>query len=321
VSIVAAIIFHIAFPLATGWLILHDIFGIEKWTCIFLMCGLTGVYTVVGGLAAVAITETIQTIVLLLGAFVITWFAWHKTGGWEGMTTTLDTANAAAKGITDGKLMSMLRPHGDDSGMPWYSILLGYPVLGIWYWCADQTIVQRVFGAKTENDARVGAIFCGLIKILPVFIFIIPGLMLYTAVKQGNLQGVTQVRLMQTITSPEGVKEKIISITGDFGDAKIEPIRLKDGETIDLSQLAIKPTAKDRDNRRWRNHPHSFRYPSIQIEGSVCRHDQEAAARRRAWPSCRRPHGSSHGKSIQCFQFNCHHGQLRHCQTFPTRDQ
>ncbi len=240
VSIVAAIIFHIAFPLATGWLILHDIFGIEKWTCILLMCVLTGIYTVVGGLAAVAITETIQTIVLLLGAFVITYFAWQKTGGWEGMTTTLDTANAAAQGLTDGKLMSMLRPHGDDSGMPWYSILLGYPVLGIWYWCADQTIVQRVLGAKTENDARVGSIFCGLIKILPVFIFIVPGLMLYTAVKQGNLQGVTQVRVVQSIGT-----DKIIALTGDHGGSTIAPIRLKAGETLDLSQLAIKPTGKD----------------------------------------------------------------------------
>ncbi len=240
VSIVAAIIFHIAFPLATGWLILHDIFGIEKWTCIFLMCALTAVYTVVGGLAAVAITETIQTVVLLVGAFVITWFAWHKTGGWEGMTTTLDTANAAAQGITDGKLMSMLRPHGDDSGMPWYSILLGYPVLGIWYWCADQTIVQRVLGAKSENDARVGSIFCGLIKILPVFIFIVPGLMLYTAVKQGNIEGVTQVRLIQTVN-----QEKIISVTGDVGGEKIGLIRLKEGETLDLSTLPITPKGKD----------------------------------------------------------------------------
>lgn len=240
VSIVAAIIFHIAFPLATGWLILHDIFGIEKWTCILLMCALTGVYTVVGGLAAVAITETIQTIVLLLGAFVITWFAWQKTGGWEGMTTTLDTANAAAQGLTDGKLMSMLRPHGDDSGMPWYSILLGYPVLGIWYWCADQTIVQRVLGAKTENDARVGSIFCGLIKILPVFIFIVPGLMLYTAIKQGHIEGVTQVRVVQSIGT-----DKIIAISGDQGGAPIEPIRLKEGETLDLSRLAIKPGGED----------------------------------------------------------------------------
>ena len=75
ISIIAAVIFHIAFPLATGWLILHDIFGIEKWTCIIAMCGLTAIYTVAGGLAAVAITETIQTVVLLVGACLITWLS------------------------------------------------------------------------------------------------------------------------------------------------------------------------------------------------------------------------------------------------------
>ena len=165
ISILAAIIFHIAFPLAAGWLILHDIFGIGKWECIFLMCLLTGIYTVTGGLAAVAITETIQTIVLLVGAFILTAFAWMKTGGWVGMVAALDPAAGLAPGCTDSQMMSVLRPHGDASGMPWYAIFLGYPVLGIWYWCADQTIVQRVLGAESENDARVGAIFCGLLKI------------------------------------------------------------------------------------------------------------------------------------------------------------
>ena len=245
ISIIAAIVFHIAFPLATGWLILHDIFGIEKWTCIIMMCTLTGIYTVAGGLAAVAITETIQTVILLIGACVITWFAWQKTGGWSGMTGALDTANAAAQGLSDGKLMSMLRPHGDASGMPWYSILLGYPVLGIWYWCADQTIVQRVLGAKSENDARVGSIFCGLIKIFPVFIFIVPGLMLYTAVKQGNIEGLTQVRQIQTTTAADGTKQSVIAITGDHSGEKIEPITLKDGDLLDLSKLPLTATGKE----------------------------------------------------------------------------
>ncbi|RPJ34824.1 MAG: sodium:solute symporter [Verrucomicrobiaceae bacterium] len=241
VSIIAAIIFHIAFPLATGWLVLHDIFGIDKWTCIILMCALTGIYTVAGGLAAVAITETIQTIILLLGACVITWFAWQKTGGWTGMTATLDTA----PDLTDGNLMNMLRPHGDDSGMPWYAIFLGYPVLGIWYWCADQTIVQRVLGAESENDARVGSIFCGLIKTLPVFIFIVPGLMLYTGIKQGNIEGLTQVRVIQTVNGADGTKEQIVAVTGDLGGARLDPIRVRDGDSIDLSQLAIQSAGKE----------------------------------------------------------------------------
>jgi SSS family solute:Na+ symporter len=71
---------------------------------------------------------------------------------------------------------SVLRPAGDPSGMPWFAMMLGYPVISIWYWCADQTIVQRVLGAKSENDARNGALFAGFIKILPVFVFVLPGL-------------------------------------------------------------------------------------------------------------------------------------------------
>ena len=92
VSMVAAIIFHIAFPLSTGWVVLHGVFGIEKWTCILLMCGLTAVYTVLGGLAAVVMTETIQALVLIAGAMVITGFAYVKAGGWDSMVETLEAA-------------------------------------------------------------------------------------------------------------------------------------------------------------------------------------------------------------------------------------
>lgn len=241
VSIVAAIVFHIAFPLSTGWLVLHTILGIDKWTCIFLMCGLTAIYTVAGGLAAVAITETIQTIILLTGACAITWYGWHHTGGWSGMTAALDSSTAAIQGHSDGRLMSMLRPHGDIDGMPWYAVFLGYPVLGIWYWCADQTIVQRVLGARSENDARVGSIFCGLIKILPVFIFIVPGLMFYTAIKQGNIEGVSQVRVVQSFAPPDGKKDLQLALSG-AKETPGQPWTLKAGETLDLASIPLATT-------------------------------------------------------------------------------
>jgi len=242
VSILAAIIFHIAFPLATGWLILHDIFGIGKWECILLMCLLTGIYTVAGGLAAVAVTETVQTVVLLLGACIITWFAWMKTGGWSGMVAALEPLSTAAQNSTDGRMMSMLRPHGDPGGMPWYAVFLGYPVLGIWYWCADQTIVQRLLGAESENHARVGAIFCAGLKILPVFIFIVPGIMLYTGIKQGKVDGVFQARVIQT--APGGAQ--VVSITGDgLPSGAIPPVTLGANDQLDLSKLPIRRTGKD----------------------------------------------------------------------------
>jgi SSS family solute:Na+ symporter len=183
VSMVAAIIFHIAFPLVTGWVVLHGVFGIEKWTCIFMICGLTAAYTVFGGLAAVVVTEMVQAIVLLVGAILITWFAWDKAGGWDGMVATLQASGEMTK-------LSLLRSPAVDPEFPWYAILLGYPVLGIWYWCADQTIVQRVLGAKDENHARVGPLFCAAIKILPLFIFVLPGLLFFAILKQGRLPGV-----------------------------------------------------------------------------------------------------------------------------------
>ena len=183
VSIVAAIIFHIAFPLSAGWIALHGVFGIEKWTCIFIICGLTAIYTVVGGLAAVVWTETIQAVVLIAGAVLITIFAYLKVGGWGAMTDALRHSNEMVR-------LSMLRSPGVEKEFPSFAILLGYPVLGIWYWCADQTIVQRVLGAKNENHARVGPLFCALIKILPVFIFVLPGLLFYVIIRSGALPGV-----------------------------------------------------------------------------------------------------------------------------------
>ncbi|HPG41975.1 MAG TPA: sodium:solute symporter [bacterium] len=177
-SMISAITIHIGFSMVTGSIVLHGMFGINIWVSIVAMAVLTGLYTIIGGLMAVVVTETIQTVVLLIGATIITIFAFIKVGGWSGMTSTLDTAEELRK-------LSMLRPHGDANGMPWYAIFLGYPVLGIWYWCADQTIVQRVLGAKNENHARIGPIFAGLIKILPVFIFVLPGLVFYAILDKG----------------------------------------------------------------------------------------------------------------------------------------
>lgn len=205
-SIVAAIIFHIAFPLVTGWVVLHGIFGMEKWTCIVLMCGMTAIYTVFGGLAAVVLTEMAQAIVLLLGAIIITFFAWHKAGGWAGLTETLQHTGELGK-------LTMLRSSAEDPTYPWYAIFLGYPILGVWYWCADQTIVQRVLGAKDENHARTGPLFCAFIKILPLFIFVLPGLLFYAILKQGGLPGVEVTDSKEVY----GIMIKTLLPTGLFG--------------------------------------------------------------------------------------------------------
>ncbi|MEN0055289.1 MAG: sodium:solute symporter [Mucilaginibacter sp.] len=194
VSVVSAVIVHIAFSLLAGGIVLHTLFGVDIYASIIVISLITAIYTIVGGLTAVVVTESIQTIVLISGAVIMTVASWHKMGGWEPMVQILTQKNQLDK-------LSMMRPHGDASGMPWYAVLLGYPVLGIWYWCADQTIVQRVLGAKDENHARVGPLFCGFIKILPVFIFVMPGLFAYGLAQTGKLD----ISALKTIEAGKAV--------------------------------------------------------------------------------------------------------------------
>jgi SSS family solute:Na+ symporter len=178
ISIVSAVVIHIAFSFLAGGIVLKTLFGVDMYTSVIVIAFFTGLYTIIGGLRAVVVTESIQTIVLLTGAVVITVICYNKVGGWGEITNTLQASGELDK-------LSMLKPADDPTGMPWYAIFLGYPVLGIWYWCADQTIVQRVLGARDENHARVGSLFCGFIKILPVFIFVLPGLMAYVLAQKG----------------------------------------------------------------------------------------------------------------------------------------
>ena len=173
-SIISAIFIHIGFSLYAGAVVLEGMFGINQMTSIILIAALTGLYTIIGGLMAVVLTESVQTIILLLGAVILTAISYDKVGGWGGLAESVDSVK-----------LTVLRPHGDTSGLPWYSVLLGYPIIGIWYWCTDQTIVQRVLGAKDENHARLGPLFAGFIKILPVFIFVLPGLICLALIHKG----------------------------------------------------------------------------------------------------------------------------------------
>lgn len=163
-SIVSAIFIHIGFCLYSGAWVLKGLFGIPIMTSIIVTAVLTGVYTIIGGLLAVVVTGAMQTVILLAGAIIITIVALYRVGGWEGLAANVEPVK-----------LTVLRSADDPANLPWYSVFLGYPVIGLWYWCADQTIVQRVLGAKSENHARVGPLFCGFLKILPVFIFFLPG--------------------------------------------------------------------------------------------------------------------------------------------------
>jgi SSS family solute:Na+ symporter len=184
VSVLSAIFVHIGFSLFTGAVVLNGIFEINlpKAASILTVAALTGLYTILGGLTAVVVTESVQTIVLLAGAFTITLFAWMRVDGWQGIV-----AHVPAEHLT------LLRGSGEGNDLPWYSFALGYPVIGVWYWCTDQTIVQRVLGARDENHARTGALFAGVLKLLPLFVFVLPGVICFALVKQGAINA-EQVR-------------------------------------------------------------------------------------------------------------------------------
>jgi SSS family solute:Na+ symporter len=204
VSLISAIVIHIGVALFTAAAVLCFIFGIPETQTILglnammffivVLGALTGVYTVIGGLLAVVWTESLQTVLLLVGAVCITVLAYDAVGGWEALSQVIAThphpllGKEGGAGLSTKSFLHMMHPAADATvigNVPWYSILLGYPVIGIWYWCCDQTIVQRVLAAKDEKHARLGPLFCAFIKILPVFFFVLPGVLCVALVQQG----------------------------------------------------------------------------------------------------------------------------------------
>jgi len=171
-AIIGALFIHIGMSLYAGAAVFKQFFGIDVVTSIFIISIVTAVYTVLGGLKSVVVTETIQTVILILGAVVVTLFAIFALPD-QGIHSLADL-----KAAVRPDQLSMIQTD-NSSGLAWYAVLLGYPILGIWYWCTDQTIVQRVLGAKTQKDAQIGPLFAGLLKILPVFILVFPGVLAY----------------------------------------------------------------------------------------------------------------------------------------------
>ncbi len=171
-AILSALLIHIGISLYAGAVVFREFFGVDVLTSIVVISVITAVYTVAGGLKAVLVTETIQTVVLLIGAVVVTLLALAALP--DAGIHSLAQFKAALK----PDQLRMLKTSNAD-GFGWYAILLGYPVLGVWYWCSDQTIVQRVLGARTQRDGQNGALFAGLLKILPVFLMVLPGVIGY----------------------------------------------------------------------------------------------------------------------------------------------
>jgi solute:Na+ symporter, SSS family len=164
ISILAYIFTKISVHLYAAAIVLERVVGWDPMTAAILLVVATGVYTVAGGLAAVIYTDLVQTLILLAGAIALTVIGLDQVGGF-----------AALRAALPADYFSMMKPI-DHPEFPWTGIFLGAPILGIWYWCTDQVIVQRVLSAKDEGHAKAGTIFAGFLKILPVFVLVLPGL-------------------------------------------------------------------------------------------------------------------------------------------------
>jgi SSS family solute:Na+ symporter len=174
-SIVAYVLTKISVTIYAGGVVVSALLGINFWTGAIATVILTGLYTVLGGMRAVVYTETLQAMVLVVGAGVLTYIGLDRVGGWESMKATVTP-----------EYLNMWRP-ATDPDFPWPSLFVSSTIVGIWYWCTDQYIVQRTLTAKNIKEGRRGTIFGALMKLLPVFLFLIPGVIALTLKMRGEL--------------------------------------------------------------------------------------------------------------------------------------
>ncbi len=185
ISILAYVITKISLIIFAGALVFETM-GIPFWTGAIVTVLSTGFYTVLGGLKAVIYTDMIQTFILLAGTIAVTYFGLYQLGGWDEMIRIIENASLTPGNPPVERFFNLWRPLGD-SNYPWTGMLFGAPILGVWYWCTDQFIVQRTLSAKDVSNARKGALFAGFLKLLPVFIFFVPGVIAYAMMQKGLL--------------------------------------------------------------------------------------------------------------------------------------
>lgn len=199
ISLIAYIFTKVSVSVYAGALVLRTILGWNMYVGAVVLLAATGVYTVFGGLRAVIYTDFMQCIILIGGGVILTVVALQQPeiGGFVGLTEKLPASFFSVwKGV-------------QDADFPWTGIVFGAPILGVWYWCTDQMIVQRTLAADNVKDARTATIFAGFLKILPVFILVLPGLagaVLFTQIAPNEMYATMVDRLL-----PTGVKGLVVA--------------------------------------------------------------------------------------------------------------
>ncbi|MCB0597238.1 MAG: sodium/solute symporter [Lewinellaceae bacterium] len=211
ISLVAYVLTKVAVGIFAGGIVFGvlmpelNFMGLDSfWIGSILVIILTGLYTILGGLKAVAYTESIQTVILILGSVLVTWYGLDALGGWDELRRIAGSEMFNLwKPLVPAGMEGTWAPVRNEAQMAWYfnsnypwlGMLLCAPIIGLWYWCTDQYIVQRTLGAANLTDARRGTIAAALLKLLPVFIFIIPGMICFALAASGKMESISAALL------------------------------------------------------------------------------------------------------------------------------
>ena len=190
ISLISYVLTKVAVTVYAGGLVFQQVFGIKEiwgidffWIAAIGLVLITALYTVVGGMKSVLYTSVLQTPILLLGSLIIVVLGLRELGGWNEM---MEIVRATPVNDSGDSMANLIRSNSD-ANFPWLGVFIGSSIIGFWYWCTDQYIVQRVLSGKDETQARRGTIFGAYLKLTPVFIFLIPGMIAYALhVKTGN---------------------------------------------------------------------------------------------------------------------------------------
>ncbi|ULC60726.1 sodium:solute symporter [Flaviramulus sp. BrNp1-15] len=169
-SLAAYVLTKVSVTIYAGGIVVSELLGIPFWYGAIGIVIFTGIYTVIGGMKAVIYTETLQTVILIAGSLIITYLGLQEVGGWGQLQETVRSVSPDH--------FNMWRPMNDPD-FPWTGLLFGGTIVGIWYWCTDQYIVQRTLAANNIKIGRRGAIFGAYLKLMPILIFLIPGIIAF----------------------------------------------------------------------------------------------------------------------------------------------
>lgn len=223
ISLISYVLTKVAVTVYAGGLVFQQVFGIDTlwgidffWIAAIGLVLITALYTIFGGMKSVLYTSVLQTPILLLGSLIILVLGLKELGGWDQMMSICSQVKVNEYGDT---MVNLIRDNRD-AQFPWLGALIGSAVIGFWYWCTDQFIVQRVLSGKNERESRRGTIFGAYLKLLPVFLFLIPGMIAFALHQQsgsflpllanGNLNTDAAFPTLVAKLLPAGVKGLIV---------------------------------------------------------------------------------------------------------------